>query len=136
MPTQIDVGQEKNGSVVTPGQNANWYGLEEVLIYKLNQKWSAGVRYEWVRDEEGSRVAGIGNVLLTDKGWDGKPGFAGSFHDVTLGLNYRLNPNFNFRPCVRWDAYDGPRNPSGQYPYGDFARTSQFTFATDLVVTF
>ncbi len=40
--TQIDVGQEKNGSFVTPGQNANWYGLEEVLIYKLNPKWSAG----------------------------------------------------------------------------------------------
>jgi hypothetical protein len=134
--TQIDVGQEKNGSVVTPGQNANWYGLEEVLIYKLNQKWSVGARYEWVRDEEGSRVIGIGTLMGTDKGWQGNPGFAGSFHDVTLGLNYRPHPNFNFRPCVRWDAYDGPKNPSGQYPYGDFARTSQFTFATDLVITF
>jgi hypothetical protein len=134
--SQYDVGQEVNGSVVTPGQNANWYGLEQVLIYKLNEKWSAGVRYEWVRDEEGSRIAGVGNLLGTDKGWDGQPGFAGSFHDVTLGLNYRPNANFVFRPEVRWDAYDGPQNPAGQLPYGDYTRSSQFTFAIDMIVTF
>jgi hypothetical protein len=137
--TQIDVGQEKNGSVVTPGQNANWYGLEEVLIYKLNAKWSAGVRYEWIRDEEGSRIFGIGKVLLTDKGWDGPPGFAGSFQDVTLGLNWRPHPNVVFGPEVRWDFYDGPANPvdpTRPYPFGDHERTSQFTFATNMIVTF
>jgi hypothetical protein len=137
--TQIDAGQEKNGSVVTPGQNANWYGLEEVLIYKLNAKWSAGARYEWVRDEEGSRIAGIGNVLLTNRGWDGPPGFTGSFHDVTLGLNWRPNANIVFGPEVRWDAYDGPPNatdPARPFPYGNHQRTSQFTFATNMIVTF
>ncbi|MGD0653908.1 MAG: outer membrane beta-barrel protein [Thermoguttaceae bacterium] len=134
--SQYDIGQEVNGSVVTPGQNANYYGLEQVLIYKLNDKWSAGVRYEWACDEEGSRVAGIGTLMGTDKGWQGQPGFAGSFHDVTIGLNYRPNPNFVFRPCVRWDSYDGLRNPANQYPYGNFDRTSQFTFAMDLITTF
>lgn len=137
--SQYDVGQEVNGSVVTPGHNANWYGLEQVLIYQLNKKWSAGARYEWVRDEEGSRIAGVGNVLLTDKGWDGPPGFAGSFHDVTLGLNWRPKPNVVFGPEVRWDSYDGPRNATDSqrpYPYGNHLRTSQFTFATDLIVTF
>jgi hypothetical protein len=137
--TQIDAGQEKNGSFVTPGQNANWYGLEEVLIYKLNPKWSVGARYEWVCDEEGSRIAGIGNALLTDRGWDGPPGFAGNFHDVTLGLNWRPHPNIVFGPEVRWDAYDGPRNetdPTRPYPFGNHQRTSQFTFATNMIVTF
>jgi Putative beta-barrel porin-2, OmpL-like. bbp2 len=137
--TQVTLGQEKNGSVVTPGQNANWYGLEEVLIYQLNPKWSAGARYEWIRDEEGSRIAGVGNALLTDKGWDGPPGFAGSFHDVTLGLNWRPNQNIVFGPEVRWDAYDGVPNvtdPSRPFPYGNHQRTSQFTFATNMIVTF
>ncbi len=134
--SQYDIGQEKNGSFVTPGQNANWYGAEQVLIYTLNKKWSLGLRYEWVRDEEGSRIAGIGIVLLTDKGWNGQPGFTGSFHDISLGLNYRPHPNFVFRPEVRWYGYDGPRNPSGQYPFGDFENTYQFTAAMDLLVTF
>jgi hypothetical protein len=128
---QYNIGQETNGSFVTPGQNANWYGTEQLLTYKLNQKWSAGLRYEWVRDEEGSRIAGIGNLLGTDRGWRGLPGFTGSFQDVSLGLNYRPGLNWVVRPEVRWDMYDGPANP-----FGNFDRSAQFTFACDLIVTF
>jgi hypothetical protein len=134
--SQYDVGQEANGSVVDPGANANWYGIEQVLIYQLNAKWSAGARYEWVNDADGSRIAGIGNALESDRGWGGQPGFTGSFNGVTLGLNYRPNPNFVLRPGVRWDSYNGPTNPAGQLPYGDFLRSSQSTFAMDLVTTF
>jgi len=134
--TQVTVGAEQDGSAVNPGQNDTWYGFEEILTYKLNPKWSAGIRFEWVQDNQGSRIAGIGNILGTDKGWDGLPGFAGSFSDLTLGLNYRPHPNFALRPEVRWDWYDGPPNPAGQLPFGDLAHRSQFTFATDLIVTF
>jgi hypothetical protein len=134
--SQYDVGQETNGSFVVEGENDNYYGLEQVFIYQLNAKWSAGVRYEWVRDDGGARIAGIGNALLTNRGWDGQPGFTGHFHDVTLGLNYRPNGNFVFRPEVRWDAYDGPRNPDGELPYGNHERSSQFTAAMDLIFTF
>jgi hypothetical protein len=133
---QYNIGQESNGSFVTPGQNANWYGTEQLLTYKLSQKWSAGLRYEWVRDEDGARIAGIGNLLGTNRGWRGLPGFTGSFQDVSLGLNYRPNLNWVVRPEVRWDMYDGPANPFGQLPFGDFDRSSQFTFACDLIVTF
>ena len=134
--SQYNVGQEVNGSVVNPGQNANWYGTEQLLTLQLNQKWSTGLRYEYVRDEAGSRVAGIGNVMLTDRGWNGLPGCAGSYQDVSLGLNYRPHPNFVFRPEVRWDFYNGDPNPSGQLPYGNHTRSSQFTTAMDLIVTF
>jgi hypothetical protein len=133
---QYNLGQEVNGSFVTPGQNANWYGTEQLLTYKINQKWSAGIRYEWVRDEEGSRIAGLGNVLLTDRGWNGQPGFTGSFQDISLGLNYRPNSNIVIRPETRWDSYDGPVNVAGELPYGNHTRSSQFTFACDLIVTF
>jgi hypothetical protein len=133
---QYTIGQERNGSFVVPGQNDNWYGTEQLLTYKLTDKWSAGARYEYVRDEGGTRIAGVGNALLTDRGWDGLPGFTGSFQDVSLGLNYRPNMNIVVRPETRWDMYDGPVNPYGQLPYGNHTRSSQFTFACDLIVTF
>jgi hypothetical protein len=134
--SQYTAGQEVNGSYVTPGANDNWFGTEQVLIRKLNDKWSAGIRYEWVHDDGGARIAGVGNALLTDRGWNGKPGFTGHFHDVSLGLNYRPSLNLVLRPEVRWDAYDGPRNPSGELPYGSMTQSSQFTFATDMIFTF
>ena len=73
--SQMTVGTEADGSALTPGKDDAWYGMEQILTYKLNPKWSAGLRYEWVQDNQGSRVAGIGNVLGTDKGWLGAPRF-------------------------------------------------------------
>jgi hypothetical protein len=134
--TQVTVGSESQGSAITPGVGDAWYGFEQLFTYKLNPKWSAGVRYEWVQDNQGSRIAGIGNVLGTNKGWLGAPGFAGSFSDLTLGLNYRPHPNFTFRPEVRWDWYSGPPNPAGQLPFDGFAHSSQFTAGLDLLFTF
>jgi hypothetical protein len=143
--SDLVVGREAHGSVVNPGDDADWFGIEQMFIYKLSPKWSAGLRYEWVRDIDGARIAGIGNALLTDRGWDGGPGFTGSFHDVSLGLNYRPHPNFVFRPEVRWDWYDGPpsltRLPNGQVPlpqlpFDNHTRSSQFTAAMDMIVTF
>ncbi len=134
--SQYTVGQEDNGSVVRPGRNAPWYGTEQMLILKLNPKWSAALRYEWTRDQEGSRIAGIGNELGTDKGWLGLPGFAGTFQDITLGLNYRANGNIVLRPEVRWDWYDGPTNPAGQLPFNNLTSRNQMTAAMDMIVSF
>ena len=134
--SQYTVGREVGGSFVSPGDDADWYGTEQVLVYTINPKWSAAVRYEWVRDQDGSRIAGIGNVLLTDRGWDGLPGMTGSFHDVSLGLNYRPHPNMVLRPELRWDWYSGPPNPFGQLPFDNHTRSQQFLAAVDLLLTF
>jgi hypothetical protein len=134
--TQVTVGDELHGSAVVPGADDQWYGTEQLFTYKLDSRWSVGLRYEWVQDNGGSRVAGIGNLLGTDKGWQGAPGFAGAFSDLTLGLNYRPHPNFTLRPEIRWDWYTGPPNPAGQLPFGDYAHSSQFTVGTDLIFTF
>jgi hypothetical protein len=134
--SQYTAGIEKNGSVINPGQDASWYGTEQLFTYKLNDKWSAGLRYEWVRDNDGSRIAGVGNVLLTDKGWDGLPGCAGAYNDLSLGLNYRPHPNFTLRPEVRWDWYDGKANAAGQLPYGSHTERQQFLADMDLIITF
>jgi hypothetical protein len=134
--SQYTAGIESHGSVARPGQDASWYGTEQLLTYKLNQKWSAGLRYEWVRDNDGSRVAGIGNALLTDRGWDGLPGEAGAYNDLSLGLNWRPHPNCVFRPEVRWDWYDGQPNGAQQLPYGHYQDRQQFTAACDMILTF
>jgi hypothetical protein len=134
--SQYTAGVENHGSIVHPGQDASWYGTEQMFIYKLNDKWSAGLRYEWVRDNDGSRVAGVGNVLLTERGWDGLPGCAGAYNDLSLGLNWRPHPNCVLRPEVRWDWYDGVPNSRGQLPYGDHTQREQFTSAVDCIVTF
>lgn len=134
--SQYTFGWENNGSTVERGDNAQWYGMDQYLFYTLNKKWSVGTRFEWVRDEDGSRIAGIGNLLGTDKGWNGLPGFTGSFTDLSFGLNYRPHPNFVLRPEIRWDWYDGPTNPAGQLPFNNKTSRSQFTTAMDAVVTF
>ena len=134
--TQVTVGRENHGSVINPGQDDTWYGFEQLFTYKLNPKWSAGLRYEWVQDNQGSRVAGIGNILGTARGWQGAPGFVGPFSDLSLGLNYRPNKNLVIRPEIRWDWYGGGPNPSNQLPFNTFASSSQFTSAVDAIVTF
>ena len=78
-----------NNLTVKLGHFATFTSYEVVpapmnFFYKLNSKWSTGLHYEWVRDEDGARIAGIGNVVLPVHGWDGKPGFTGSFHDLSL----------------------------------------------------
>ena len=127
------MGGTENGDPRVPGGYAKWYGLDEYLIYTINPHWSAGARAEWFRDQDGSRVAGIGNV---NYGWPAAPGFAGTFTEVTLGLNWHPLPNFIVRPEARWDCYSGTTNLQGQLPFGDGTRSSQFLFATDLIFTF
>jgi len=131
---QHNYGLEKN-AVAATGADAQWYGLDQYLIYKLNSRWSAGLRTEWFRDAEGTRVVGVGNWIGSNKGWQGY-GFAGDFYEVSAGLNWRPHPNLVLRPELRWDWYDGPANPDGDLPFDDGTAKNQFLAAVDLIVTF
>jgi hypothetical protein len=121
------------GAETAAGGYGMWYGLDQYLIYTINPKLSVGTRVEWFRDQDGTRVAGIGNL---NDGWTGKAGFAGTFSELTTGLNWRPCANLVVRPELRWDWYGGTTNVDGQLPFGDGLHSSQFTFATDLVFTF
>ncbi|MGA2031432.1 MAG: outer membrane beta-barrel protein [Thermoguttaceae bacterium] len=134
------LGGTEHGDPSTGGY-ARWYGLDQYLIYTVNKCWSFGTRLEFFRDEEGSRVAGVSNLSAEFTGtpgfgWTGAPGFAGTFTEATIGLNWHPNANFILRPELRWDCYDGSRNLQNQLPFGDGNRSSQFLFATDLIFTF
>ncbi len=128
----------ENDAVVWAQQgprDAEWYGINQYFIYTISPKLSAATRIEWLRDDDGVRIAGVGN-LVPGKGWPALPGFAGNFYELTLGLNWRPHPNVLVRPEARWDWYDGTRNLAGELPFDDGSSDHQFTFATDMIVTF
>jgi hypothetical protein len=134
---QHDLGVEQNA---LPGNgSADWYGINQYLLYTINPKWTALARVEWFRDDDGVRVFGP-PPQAGIRAWPGAPGFAGNFYEVTVGLNWRPHPNFLFRPELRWDWYDGPSNgaaaPSGPFPFIDGQRKDQFLFGMDLITTF
>ncbi len=106
-----------------------WYGLNQYLIYCLNPCWSAGLRVEWFRDQDGIRVAGLGD------GNRNTGPYPGNFWEVSAGLNWKPHANLTVRPEVRWDWYDGTA-PGGVLPYDAGQRASQFLFGCDLVLTF
>jgi hypothetical protein len=129
-----NLGVEANGAPT--GGDASWYGLCNYLFYTINPEWMAGMRFEWFRDNNGTRVAGVGGWIESDKGWQGAPGFAGDFYELSLGLNWRPHPNFVLRPEIRYDWYNGTDNLQGQLPYDQGTKPDQLTLATDLIFTF
>lgn len=133
---QYNHGWEYGGALPATGADAQWYGICQWLTYALNPKLSLGGRVEWFRDNNGDRVAGVGGWIGSDRGWQGAPGFAGNFYEVTVGLNWRPHSNVVIRPEIRYDWYDGTTNLADQLPFGGGTRTDQLTYAVDLVTTF
>lgn len=110
---QSDIGTQQDGGLAN-----EWYGVNQYLFYKLNNCWKAGVRYEWFRDDDGSRIPIPGNN-----------GTGGDFQAATLGLNWMPNRNWTVRPEARWDWAD---NNLGVYG----GQNSMFTLGCDAVFTF
>ena len=107
-------------------RQANWYGINQYLFYKINCCWTAGLRFEWFRDEEGFVVTGLrpGNPIAGQF-------FPGNFYETSLGLNYKPNGNWNIRPELRYDWFDG----EGQ-PFDGNSSKRQFLFGLDAIYQF
>jgi len=108
---------------------SQWYGLTNYLYYKINPCWQTGLRVEWFRDEDGVRVAGIGD------GNRAVGPYPGDFYEISFGLNWSPHPNLRVRPEVRWDWFD-ERRPVALYPYDAGDRDDQFLLGCDFIVTF
>ncbi len=108
---------------------SQWYGLTNYLYYKINPCWQTGLRVEWFRDEDGVRVAGVGD------GNRAVGPYPGDFYEISLGLNWSPHPNLRVRPEVRWDWFD-ERRPVALYPYDAGDRDDQFLLGCDFIVTF
>jgi len=116
------------------GGDAEWYGLNQYFLYQINPCWSAKVRFEWLRDDDGVIVHGP-PAAAGIRGWPGS-GYAGNFYELTCGLSWTPHPNLIVRPECRWDWYQGLANQAGDLPYNDGASDDQFTFGVDAILTF
>lgn len=125
-----DLGSQNNAQTAS-GTGAQWYGINQYLFYKLNCCWTAGVRIEWFRDDDGFVVTGLqpGNAIVGAS-------FPGNFYECTVGLNYKPSGNLTIRPELRWDWYDGQPNQNPlvpvTLPYAAGSRANQFTYGLDL----
>jgi len=119
---QHDNGWQDDG--LGPDADTRWYGINQYLFYTINDRWKAGIRGEWFRDDDGTRVTGV----RATNPYGG--GSAGDFYQISVGLNWRRMPNLTVRPEVRWDWFDGDGTP----PYDDNTKDSQFTAAMDVIL--
>jgi hypothetical protein len=120
---QHDLGLVTNN----PGNNAQWYGLNQYLFYKLNDCWSVGGRFEWFRDDDGARV------YFEDQNNTWVFGAPGDYYELTLGLNYKPHANLTIRPELRYDWFQGAAG-TGAFNYG--SEKTQMSGGCDLILTF
>jgi len=140
---QHDLGIDNDAGIQPPRttdrRDGQWYSINQYFLYDINCCWSMGLRFEWFRDQDGTRVGGIGDP----RGWTLGPdraanqiGWAGNFYELTAGVNWKPRENILLRPECRWDWYAGPVDGVGNLPYSFGTRSDQFTFAADLIVKY
>ena len=101
-----------------PAGLAQWYSFNQYLFWEFSEKWMGGVRLEYFRDNNGYIIA----APLRNQAEKGNPGywtggFAGSFWELTLGLNHYPNENWVIRPELRYDWFS-PNTAATPLPYG------------------
>lgn len=134
---QSDYGNQHNAN--DAGADATWYGVNQYLFYKIDCCWTAGVRAEWFRDDDGYRVAPAGDYAQTGAFPNSNPasigGWEGNFFEVAVGLNYKpvSNPNLIIRPELRYDWYSGTQVGGLAGPFDDNNSDDQFLYGIDLI---
>ena len=107
------------------GKAALWYGIDQYLYYTFNSNWKFGGRFEWFRDQDGTRV-GLNRAPNPNK-----PPFPGNFTSGSIGLNWTPSPNLTVRPEIRVDWFDGVNRP-----FADGTKVNQFLVGTDAIWSF
>ena len=128
----------------TQGQqnsSAYWYGANQYLFYNFTDYLIGGLRFEWFRDNNGTRV--VSGLRDGSPGADGTQtvGFAGNFWAMTWGLNYLIGNNMIIRPELRYDWFSadegGPNGAPGTMPYGrNLDQNGQFYGGCDVIWQF
>ncbi|MCC7084129.1 MAG: porin [Pirellulales bacterium] len=127
---ESDRGFQNRDPVALP--NADWYGVNQYVFYRINCCWTAGWRIAWFRDQDGYRVTGLrpGNSIFGAS-------FPGDFYECTLGLNWKPNGNLIVRPEARWDWYQGPGNQNPAVPvtspFNAGTAMNQFLYGFDII---
>ena len=101
------------------------YSLANYLFYNVNNRWRAGLRFEWLRDDDGT-LAGFDPK---------KPAAPGVFYNLTLGVNWHPRDHLRIRPEIRrdWQVRDARDIPPA---FDDSTSTNQWLFACDVLWEF
>jgi hypothetical protein len=135
-----DVMTAHSFAVTGTPENAQWYGINQYLLYDINEKVTAGLRAEWFRDHNGFRVWGPGRCVAATNATDNYacstadtaayPFEGSNYYAVTAGLNYKPAKWLSLRPNLRYDWTDKTAAFSGG------TRSDQLLFTADVIVTF
>ena len=135
---ESDLGIDEN--LVAPGVDAQWYGINQYLLYTMSEEWAFGVRAEWFRDDAGVRVVSLNNTAGQPVGTHyatlpGIPGGVGThFFEVTVGANWSPAENLKIRPEVRFDWSNASGGSVNPYNFG--ANGSQVLAGFDVIYSF
>jgi hypothetical protein len=124
---QHDYGWQAGADSFTPGNAAEWYGINQYLFYTVNDCWKAGARLEWFCDDDGARVTGLrnpNNAIFGDF-------FGGNFYEIAVGMNWTPSANLTVRPEARVDWFDGVGSTAG--PFNAGTDDSQFLLGVDAI---
>lgn len=124
---QHDHGREE-GAIAGSSRDAEWYGINQYLTYDISDTLTAGLRAEWFRDDDGTRVVAPIRAAVQTSGTNG---VGTSYYAITAGLNVKAANWITVRPEVRYDWADG-----GDDPFDGGNKDHQFLIATDVVITF
>ena len=121
-----------------PG-SAYWYGVNQYLFYNFTDYLIGGLRLEWFRDNNGTRVQ-----YGLRPGSPEATGFAGNFWAMTWGLNYLVGNNLVIRPELRYDWFSqdlgnaalGVGLPFGKTAGGLGTQSDQFYGGCDIIWQF
>jgi hypothetical protein len=154
---QTDYGTQSNGAAILNPvtllpdrlQDAQWYGVNQYLIYKINDRLTAGIRYEWFHDDDGARVpngqdqglvpvADVTAGMIQRISGQGSIIRKGDYHAVTLGVNWKLRDCLTVRPELRIDLSRVRRSmpPGTNGVFDDLSDNNQVTISTDVVYRF
>ena len=147
--TQHDLGYEKDAAYVryignTPTNrsvNGHWYSLSQYAFYQWSDTLSFGIRGEWFRDVNSTRIYRNFPVRTYDTGnltqyIDGQ-----DYSQVTIGLNWKPYECLVIRPEARWDWsgvawIDKDGGPSFNGMYDDFNKKKQTTISLSAYITY
>jgi len=127
---QHDFGLQENGRLSKSFQleQAQWYGINQYMIYQVSNCLAAGMRVEWFGDTDNARVLSVPVDSVS---------YGGNYTALTLGLNWKPTSCVTVRPEARWDWSDAEipsLNVEG--PYDDFGSKRQFIMGADVIVQF
>ncbi len=131
-----------NTLITGQNEDARWYGINQYLLYDIQDDLGVGLRAEWFRDNNGFRIngparcgAGLnanadGNVNSYSCPGYSYPWDGSSYYEITAGLTYKPLKWVTVRPNLRYDWTDKVN------AFDDGKRKDQLLFSTDVVILF